>query len=360
MLATKNGDDEKMMKLNLMKTFFDTVTSDNQSPIADEIVDRWLTDDVVVKVGRASANFVFSVKTFKDQYFLRFNHASERNAETIDAELNYVRHLLGRGIRVSVPILSTSGNYVESISTEMGEFHAVLFQALVGDEWEFESLDERQFELWGQAMGKMHATTKGFSTDHRPSWKDHVHFAERMIPVSEKDAYRELCSVKEMLSSLQSGIDTFGLIHFDFELDNLKWEKDEAGILDFDDCAFYWFEADIAFSLRDLFEDSIDKIDFECKKLGAFLKGYRSENQISDAAVRRIPLFLRMHNLVTYAKLIRTIEGGSVRDEPKWTADLRNRLTNKCLEYREQFQNFPSSHFVANNGMQADARTSRR
>ena len=329
------------MKLNLMKTFFDTVNSDDQSPIADTIVDRWLTDEVVVRAGRASANFVFSVKTFKDQYFLRFNHASERNAETIDAELNYVRHLLGRGIRVSVPIPSTSGNYIESISTEMGEFHAVLFQALTGNEWEFESLDERRIELWGQTMGKMHAATKDFSTDHRPSWKDHIRFAERLIPASEKEACRELCSVKEMLNGLQSGIETFGLIHFDFELDNLKWEKNEAGILDFDDCAFYWFEADIAFALRDLFEDSIDKIDFECKKFGAFLKGYRSENQISDFAVRRIPLFLRMHNLVTYAKLVRTIEDGAASNEPKWTTNLRERLRSKCLEYLEQFQNNP-------------------
>jgi predicted nucleic acid-binding protein len=70
--------------------------------------------------------------------------------------------------------------------------------------------------------------------------------------------------------------------------------NDEAGILDLDDCAFYWFEADIAFALRDLFEDSIDKVDFQDQRLSAFLRGYRREIQISDAAVSRIPLFLRM------------------------------------------------------------------
>lgn len=335
-----------MMTLDLMKTFFDTVTTDGHSQIADEIVARWLTDDAVVRVWRASANFVFSVKASKDQYFLRFNHASERDAETIDAELNYVRHLMRRSIRVGAPILSTSGNYVESISTETGEFHAVLFQALSGKDWEFDSLDESRFELWGQALGKMHAASKGFSTDYRPSWTDHVLLAERMIPASEEDACRELRSVKEILNSLPSSVDDFGLIHFDFELDNLKWENNEAGVVDCDDCAFYWFEADIAFALRNLFEDSIDNVDFECKSLGAFMKGYRSEMQMSDAAVRRIPLFLRMHNLVTFAKLIRTLGDGPSQEEPKWTTDLRNRLTNKCLEYREQFQNYPISHFV--------------
>ncbi len=333
------------MALGLMKAFFDTVAADGRSPIADEIAARWLTDDAVVRVWRASANFVFSVKTSKDQYFLRFNHASERDARTIDAELDYVRHLMRSGIRLNAPILSTSGNYVESVSTDMGEFHAFLFQALTGEDWEFDSLDEERFGLWGQALGKIHAASKGFNTDHRPSWTDHVLLAERMIPASEEDSCRELFTVKELLSSLPSSVDDFGLIHFDFELDNLKWENNEARVMDCDDCAFYWFEADIAFALRDLFEDSIDKIDFECNRLSAFLTGYRSENQISDAAIKRIPLFLRMHNLVSYARLIRTIEGEPIQDEPGWTTNLRNRLTNKCLEYREQFQNNALSNF---------------
>ena len=116
--------------------------------------------------------------------------------------------------------------------------------------------------------------------------------------------------------------------------------------MDFDDCAFYWFEADISFALRDLFEDSVDGVDFECERLTAFLKGYRSEMQLGDAAVGRIPLFLRMHNLITYAKLIRTLGDGPGQEEPDWMADLRNRLEDKCREYREQFQNSPISDFV--------------
>lgn len=335
-----------MMTLRLMKTFFDTVTPDQHSPIADEIIARWLTDDAIVTVWRASANFVFSVKTPKDRYFLRFNRAGERDAETIDAELGFVRHLMQRGIQVSEPILSISGKYVETVSTEMGEFHAVLFQALTGENWEFDSLDENRFELWGLALGKLHAASKGFSADNRPSWTDHVLLAQRLIPAFDEDACRELRSIMEIFSSLPSSDEDSGLIHFDFELDNLKWTDGEAGVMDFDDCAYYWFEADIAFALRDLFEDSIDKVDFESRSLCAFMKGYRSENQVSDAAVRRIPLFLRMHNLVTYAKLIRTIEGGAIKDEPEWTTVLRNRLIDKCHEYSEQFQNYPIQQYM--------------
>ena len=69
-------------------------------------------------------------------------------------------------------------------------------------------------------------------------------------------------------------------------------------------------------------------------------------NKLSDAAVARIPLFLRLHNLLTFAKLIRTIGNGPIQNEAVWVTDLRHRLTKKCVEYRDQFQNYPVSHVV--------------
>jgi len=48
--------------------------------------------------------------------------------------------------------------------------------------------------------------------------------------------------------------DNFGLIHFDFELDNLCWEDALIQMLDFDDCAYHWYAADITYALRDLFQ----------------------------------------------------------------------------------------------------------
>ena len=81
-----------MMKLSLMKRFFDTVNEDRQSPIADEMAARWLDRNATVRCVRASANFVFHVQTTEQQYFLRFNHSSERQVEFVMAELDYIHH----------------------------------------------------------------------------------------------------------------------------------------------------------------------------------------------------------------------------------------------------------------------------
>ena len=53
-----------------------------------------------------------------------------------------------------------------------------------------------------------------------------------------------------MLGALPVDRDRYGLIHFDFELDNLYWRDQTIGMLDFDDCAHYWYAADIAFWLK--------------------------------------------------------------------------------------------------------------
>jgi hypothetical protein len=42
-----------MMKHSLMKVFFDSVTSDGHSQIADEIVTKWLSSEVIVSVYEA-------------------------------------------------------------------------------------------------------------------------------------------------------------------------------------------------------------------------------------------------------------------------------------------------------------------
>lgn len=333
------------MKLNLMKRFFDTVGPESESSIANEIAHRWLGADSVVRCMRASANFVFHAQASQASYFLRFNHEHEREVASINAELDCLRHLLRRGVHAATPVLSTSGRYIESVVTNLGVFHAVLFEALPGEHWKFDSLDERRFELWGKALGEIHAASQGLSSDRRPSWSDHVAFAERLIPASETAATGELRAVKEILTSLSPSLDGFGLIHFDFELDNLTWHQDKAGVLDFDDCAFYWYEADVAFALRDLFDDRIDRVDFACNRLGAFLRGYRSQVHLSDAAVRRIPLFLRMHNLFAFARLVRALEGAP-EEEPTWMADLRNRLTNLLIDYREAFRRYPVTEFA--------------
>jgi Ser/Thr protein kinase RdoA (MazF antagonist) len=114
----------------------------------------------------------------------------------------------------------------------------------------------------------------------------------------------------------------------------------QASILDFDDCAHYWFAADIAFALRDAFGDSPGRVNLVNETVQQFLRGYRSERDIENIELQRIPLFLALHNLVTMARLQDALTPDSPGDEPEWLVALRKKLESKIGFYRAEIEKF--------------------
>lgn len=330
-----------MMKLTLMKRFFDTVDDEWRSPIAEEIAERWLEGEGTVRILRASANFMSVIRSGERRYFLRFNHSSERTPEYIKEELNYIRHLIGKGIKANRPIASRSGRLVESVSTEMGVFHAVLFEAMPGRHMEFEELDLKGLWSWGKAMGEVHAASIGYVGHMVPSWRDNIAFTRRILPESEATVLGELDSVEEKLRTLPVSEDNFGVIHYDFELDNLLWDGDAVNVIDFDDFARYWYVADFACALQDLFKDTGGRVDEGDDRFIAFLEGYRSVKPVSDYEISHIPLFTRLDHIYVYAKLYRSIEDGPKGVERSWTTDLREKLRKVKESYLKEILHDP-------------------
>jgi len=314
-----------------------TVNDQWESPLADELLLHWEHDAGSARYWRASANFIFFFKKSGRDYILRFNHASERTPDAIQAEIDYVNDLAARGIRVAKPIQSISGNYVESIATTRGVFHTVVFEMLRGKQVDLDELTPEQFVCWGQALGELHNASAQYAKPGRPTWEDHLTLVSEILPAEEKAARQALDELKPQLSHLAIDQQNFGLIHFDFEPDNLIWDGQQPGLIDFDDSAWYWFVADIAFAWRDLFEDSAAKVDLQNESLLHFVEGYRRARPINPKELKLIPLFLRMHNLITFARLYRTMTPVNPAGELPWMAGLRSKLAAKMQFYRDEF-----------------------
>jgi Ser/Thr protein kinase RdoA (MazF antagonist) len=150
----------------------------------------------------------------------------------------------------------------------------------------------------------------------------------------------KLDGIRNQLEQLPVRNDNFGLIHHDFEPDNLVWNGRQVSIVDFDDCANYWFAADIAFALRDAFGDSPGGVDLGNGTVQQFLRGYRLERDIENIELQRIPLFLALHNLVTMARLQDALAPEASGDEPEWLVALRKKLEAKIDFYRAQMAEF--------------------
>ncbi len=326
-----------MMPLSLMQAVVATVNEQWASPLADKILQHWDHDEGHTRYWRASANFVFFFKHQDQDCILRFNHTNERSVTKIRAEMNYIKLLAERGIRVAKPIRSLIGNEVESVDTELGIFHAVAFEALKGDQLEIDELTPAQFTQWGSALGNLHNASAQISVSERPSWRDLLKMVSEVLPAEEKEALRTLNKLQEQLSQIRIDDNNFGLVHYDFEPDNIIWDGDTAGIIDFDDSAYHWYVADIALALGDLFEDGASSVDLQNASFLQFIKGYRKVRQLEQEELNLIPVFMRLDSLVTFAKLYRALTPVNPQGEPAWMAGLRDKLVAKMQVYRGEF-----------------------
>jgi len=326
-----------MMKLSTMKTIVDTVDEEWNSSLGENIAGLWDYDEGTVKYFRSSANFIFIFRREGEDYYLRFNRSDEREKDSIEEEIKLLNYLNGETSNVVKPIKSLNNKYIENVKTDSGEYYAVVFEGLKGKQYEIEDIDTEQYYIWGKALGNLHKLVNTIPNDmsiKRNSWRDHLDFIEDNLPEDEILAKKELKEVKGWVDSFEITDDNYGLIHFDFELDNLRWEDNVISILDFDDCSYYWYVADIAFALRDLFEGNIDLTNSNFKE---FVKGYESEFKIDKKLLNDLSWFMRFHNLFTFTKLTRSIDILDSSEYPPWLLGLKKKLSGVVDNYRNSF-----------------------
>lgn len=324
-----------MMRLSAMWRLVSTVEEDGSCPAAEEILRPWGYDPGSVRFFRASANFVCHFKREGRPYFLRFNTPAERSGEMVEAEVRFVTWLAAQGMPVAAPVASQSGRLVERVETDLGPFHAVVFTGLEGGHHEMAECGPAEFRAWGAALGRLHAAAKGYqdpSRAHRPTWRDHLALARSYIPPGHRALEREWERLTAWGESLPTGADDFGLIHFDFESDNLCWQGDTISILDFDDCAHHWYVADIAYALRDLFDDGVD---LENPLFREFVAGYQEIHPLNPDLLGEIPMFLRLHELYRFGRLSRALDLPAGQEVPVWLQRLDAKLGGYLKRYQE-------------------------
>ena len=187
---------------------------------------------------------------------------------------------------------------METVETDLGTFHAVVFAQLQGAQIAFEELSTAQFEIWGATLGKLHALMHLLSNPRlsaRDTWRDHLTQPEISMPGKiEPRVQAEFDHLTSFLATLPVTETNYGLIHGDFELDHLFWQDETLAMLDFDDCSYYWYVADIAFALRELFESGVD---LSHPSFRAFIRGYSEHYCLDEEFISHLPTWMRLVNL---------------------------------------------------------------
>ncbi|MFT4415922.1 phosphotransferase enzyme family protein [Fredinandcohnia humi] len=326
-----------MMKLSTIQKVMNTVDSEWRCSLAEQILGSWEYDKGSIFFYRASANVVCVFKTNGEIRFLRFIPINEKDENALQAEIDILLSLRDTDLRTAQPVQSLHGTYIEVVRTALGSFYAVVFEGAKGSHLDFEKLDEDHYFMWGKTLGKLHRNSKMLPREKietRKSWMEHLQQVQKSLPMTEVEALQECRRIEAWAFQLPITEENFGLIHYDFELDNLCWNEEDVTIIDFDDCTLHWYVADIAYALRSLFEENYDPTNLFFQE---FMKGYESESKIDHSLLQQLPWFYRLHRLVMFARLLESVDVNEAQGHPDWLNGLTRKLDTKINVYRQAF-----------------------
>ncbi|MFF3923484.1 phosphotransferase enzyme family protein [Paenibacillus lactis] len=304
--------------------------------VAREIAKRWEHDEGTVKFWRASTNFVYAFDRQGVRYFLRFSSDEDHSMEQLTAELDYMRFLAERGYPCALPVPSSGGNIVETVRTSEGIYYGVVFSAATGAVLNDEGVTKRQCRDWGRALARLHRLSCEYEPGlHRRRGPEQIlQWIDGVLKrhPEEREAQEELYRICLWLQFMPASRQSFGLIHYDFQLDNVFYQADQRSfqVIDFDDSMYHWYAMDIASTLADT----------ECRiQREAFLEGYRSIRSLEPETEAELPRFRRFGRLYSFARLLRSLEQSDLvlDDAPPWYKGLRDKLMAYCDDDRRSF-----------------------
>jgi Ser/Thr protein kinase RdoA (MazF antagonist) len=311
--------------------------------LAHMILSNWeydTEDSNFLKYYRISSNSVYWCKNQGHTFFLRFVPAEEKSKEKIFAELEFLGYLRNSGYPAVDTILSKAGNELEVVDTPWGKYYAVAFKKVSGKPLDQIPLTDDIIFGLGKSLGKLHKLSSEYKPviNIRYDWKEIMVWMEDVLSrfPNEIAAKSELTLLKDYFSKLPATKENFGLIHYDFETDNLFYEEltKTYNPIDFDDAMYHWYAMDIEQALDSLKEDMAEE-QVE-PSVNQFIEGYRSEYDISDDTLKLLPIFRRYADLYGYVRILGSIEE-KWRNEPEWMENLRIHLDNLLTKRKSQF-----------------------
>ncbi|MGE5654609.1 MAG: phosphotransferase enzyme family protein [Bacillota bacterium] len=315
----------------------------SNSDLAAMIVKNWEYDESsleLFKYYRISANAIYPFKQNDKICILRFAPTTEKTLSNLLAERDFVSYLGANGYPALRYKSSLNGNDVEIIHTPWGDYYASVFERVPGKPLADADFTNEIGMLFGRSLGRLHRLSSQYTptAQRRWSYQDILQWIEaELSPFANQElAKKELAILKEALAKLPRSAETFGLIHYDFELDNVFYEPETGvmSVIDFDDAVYSWYAMDIEQTL-DSIESELGSERFPGLK-ASFLSGYRQEFTVSDQMLAHMALFRRFARLYGYTRVLRST-AETWANEPEWMVKLRSKLKNNMVMRSQQF-----------------------
>lgn len=306
--------------------------------LAKEALENWEHDndtlDRMLSRFRISSNAIYPFCQNGDVCFLRLSPVDEKIDKNVFGEMEFINYLLECGYPALKPVRTKTGEICLRLNTRWGQFYATAFSRVDGVPIEYTEMSNEIMLEYGKTLGKLHTLSSEFD----PETKKWTHnealdwIASVLTEYNAPDyAVSELIAIKSKLDGLPSNYNNYGLVHYDFEPDNVFYDKEKntCSVIDFDDSMYHWFALDIE-QVFDSLEDALSGEAFQSAR-SEFIRGYKEEHHYTREMEESRPLMRRFINLYGYARLIRCVAEESA-DEPEWLIELRKKLGKSILE----------------------------
>lgn len=304
----------------------------NNLDLAEMLVKNWEYDPEsldLFQYFRISANAIYPFKVNGEVCFLRCCPAEEKSVESILAELEFIDYLRGKGYPALEPLPSKSGSELVQQSTPWGEHYASVFKRVKGDAIEDAGYADDIIFAYGAALGHLHALSRAYRAPEAQRWSHRECFTWIEATLNnlgnESLALAELRLLREQVSRLPITPENYGLIHYDFEPDNVYYDIKigTCSVIDFDEAMVHWYLMDVVKTLVSL-KSEIPVSEYTHKK-AIFLTGYCSKSPLDEQLWAAAPLFARFANLFGYTRNARAMQE-RWDNEPEWLVALRQKI----------------------------------
>lgn len=251
-------------------------------------------------------NFIYEFQKDNKPYILRFVHSAHRSFEMVYGELEFIDYLDHHQANVSTVIPTKNNELLVKIPCSEDHYFSVcVFTKAPGTYIKKEDLTDEFIQMFGQAVGKLHALTKQYRPNHqRYHWleEDYIGIGKRNLPPEYMFVVDKVEELTNKIQSLPRNSDGYGLLHTDLHFGNMYYDQHNITFFDFDDSSYQYFISDIAiiifyqFMLSPLEESVVE--DQAHHFLSQFMIGYNKENKLDDLWFEHLNDFLKMRELI--------------------------------------------------------------
>lgn len=296
-------------------------------------------DDLLCQF-RISSNAIYPFTQEGEMCFLRLAPVEEKMEQNVLGELEFIQFLNEHYYPALRPIVANNGAVLLTINTEWGKYYASAFQKVCGVQIEDLSLTDEIMYQYGKALGKLHTLSAKFKPNIKKwTYVDAMKWIQTTLKEYQSPDFMidRLNELDKELALLPRNSDNFGLVHYDFELDNVFYDESTktCHVIDFDDGMYHWFALDI----EQVFDSLAEELDGEnlINAQQEFLRGYCEEHCYSKEMEQSRPLMRRFVDLFTYTRLIRSV-AETFENEPDWLIALRKKLNKRISEKEKYFE----------------------